>query len=107
MNNESARQGALPNYRQTDHRPLASPDRQRSRDACRLPDLPHPRRSGPAVLRKDGKSYVTDRAEYDGHAIEATVQLRHRDLQGERLYPPRSILWPVTRVEIEWLGVDQ
>ncbi len=84
-----------------------SPDRQRSTDACRRPGLLRPRRTGPAVLRKDGKAFLTDHAEYDGHTIEATVQLRHRDLQGERLYPPRSILWPVATVEVEWLGAEQ
>lgn len=85
-----------------------SPDRQGSRDARQQTDLlparGHLRRSGPALLRKDGKTYITDHAEYDGRAIRATVRLRHRDLGGERLYPPRSILWPVAKVEVEWLG---
>jgi len=60
-------------------------------------------RSGAAVLRKDGKIYVTDWAQYDGHAVSAVVQLRVRDLRGERLYPGRSITWSVRVVEIEWL----
>lgn len=87
-----------------------SPDCQGSREACQQIDLPtgvRLRRSGPALLRKDGKSYITDHAEYDGRAIRATVRLHHRDLLGERLYPPRSVLWPVAKVEVEWLGAGR
>ena len=88
-----------------------APDRQ---DSCKnrrqtgpLPSGECPLQSGPAVLRKDGRSYLADHAEYDGRAVAATVRLRHRDLLGERLYPPRSIVWPITRVEVEWLGTER
>ena len=56
-----------------------------------------------SVLLRDGRRYV-------GHAelSEATVhmpaaRLRHVDLHGERLYPPRGRTWPLAQVaEIAW-----
>jgi len=88
-----------------------APDRQDSRESRRqtgpLPPGECPPQSGPAVLRKDGRSYLTDHAEYDGRAVAATVRLRHRDLLGERLYPSRSIVWPIAMVEVEWLGTER
>jgi hypothetical protein len=62
-------------------------------------------RSGPAVIHISGERViVAEHAELADGAITFTGRLRHRDLTGERHYPPRTLTIHVSRIaEVEWL----
>jgi len=59
------------------------------------------------VRLPNGKVYVGE-AVYDGRAIAMpAAQLRHRDLQGPRLYPPRALTWSIAAITtVEWYDGD-
>lgn len=61
-------------------------------------------RSGQAITRlRDGRIYV-GYAIYDGSAVSMpTARQLVRDLNGDRLYPPRDLTWPIGEVpQIKW-----
>jgi hypothetical protein len=60
--------------------------------------------AGAAVVRlRDGKSYVGHAVISGGAVTMLDAKLRHRDVLGERLYPPRGKTWPLRAVSrVTW-----